>query len=95
MIPAESERRYAMNSDDDIPVLRDAVARKPARGLEPAQIDELCEELSAGAQALVEHLVEQALQENMQILRTRLKNELSSELPALIEKTVSEKLKAD
>ena len=49
-------------SDDDIPVLRDAVARKP-RGLSAEQIDELIDSLSAESWVLIDKLVQESLKE--------------------------------
>jgi len=78
-------------SDDDIPVLRDAVARKP-RGLSAEQIDELIDSLSAESWVLIDKLVQESLKEAEETLLVRINDRLSEELPSLIEKTVREQL---
>jgi hypothetical protein len=80
-----------MSDDDDIPVLRDAVARRP-RGLSAEQIDELCDSLSAEAWVLIDKLISDSLKEAEDALRVRINDRLSDELPSLIEKTVREQL---
>ncbi|MDP6437521.1 MAG: hypothetical protein QF790_07690 [Gammaproteobacteria bacterium] len=81
-----------MSSDDEIPVLRDAVARKPRPGLNAEQIDDLCDSLNAKAWVLIDKLVGDALQEVEDALRLKINDRLSEELPELIEDTVREKL---
>ncbi len=78
-------------SDDDIPVLRDAVARKP-RGLSAEQIDELIDSLSTESWVLIDKLVQESLKEAEETLLVRINDRLSEELPSLIEKTVREQL---
>ncbi len=81
-----------MSSDDEIPVLRDAVARKPRPGLSAKQIDELCDNLNAKAWVLIDNLICETLQEAEEALRLKINDRLSEELPELIEDTVREKL---
>jgi len=82
-----------MSDDDDhIPVLRDAVARKPKLTLTPEQIDELCDSLSAEAWVLLDKLLAEALREAEESIRFKINDRLSDEFPALIEKTLREKL---
>jgi hypothetical protein len=83
-----------MSDDDDIPVLRDAVARRP-RGLSPEQIDELIDSLSAETWVLIDKLVTESLKEAEEALLVRINDRLSDELPSLIEKTVREQLEED
>ena len=86
-------------SDDDIPVLRDAVARRPRGNLNQEQVDEICDNISATAAILIDKLVAEALREVLedaeQELRARLDERLKDELPALVEKTLREKLRTD
>ncbi len=82
-------------SDDDIPVLRDAVARKPQQGLTPEQIDELCDSLSANTRLLIDKLIAEAMPEAEEAMRIQINDRLNDELPALIENTLREKLSND
>ena len=82
-------------SDDDIPVLRDAVARKPRGRLNQDQVDEICDSLSDDARDLIDKLVAEALREAEADIRERLNERLKDELPALVEKTLSAKLRND
>lgn len=82
-------------SDDDIPVLRDAVARKPRGRLNQEQIDEICAGISADAQALIDNLVAEALREAETELRARLNERLQDEIPALVEKALRDTLQSD
>ncbi|MGI9289857.1 MAG: hypothetical protein ACR2QG_01110, partial [Gammaproteobacteria bacterium] len=77
------------------PVLREAVARKPQATLSQAEIDELCDRLSAEAWVLIDKLLAEALREAEESLRFRINDRLSDDLPALIEKTLRERLGAD
>lgn len=81
-----------MSDDDDIPVLHDVVARKPQVSFSPEQIDELCDGLSAEAWVLLDKLLAEALREAEESIRIKINDRLSDELPALIEKTLREKL---
>ena len=82
-----------MSSDDkDIPVLRDAVARKQATRLSPDQIDEVIDSLSAAAWVLIDKLLAEALRDAEETLRLQINDRLSDEFPALVEKTLREKL---
>jgi uncharacterized protein (DUF2267 family) len=81
-----------MSSDDDIPVLRDAVARRKTARFSQEQIDEICSKLTADAWVMLGSLLEDALQEAEDNLRIRINDRLSNEFPALIEKTLREKL---
>ena len=81
-----------MNSDDDIPVLRDAVSRRARAALPREQLDELCDSLSAQVWVLLDRLMAEALQEAEENLRVRLNDRLNQELPGLIETAVRDKL---
>jgi len=83
-----------MSDDEDIPVLREAVARKPQATLSQEEIDELCDSLSAEAWVLIDKLLAEALREAEESLRFRINDRLSDDLPALIEKTLRERLGA-
>ena len=82
-------------SDDDIPVLRDAVARKPRGNLNQDQIDEICDSISAEAWVLIDKLVAEALREAEEELRIRLNERLKDEFPALVENALRDKLQSD
>jgi hypothetical protein len=82
-------------SDDVIPVLREAVARKPKISLSPEQLDELCDSLSAEAWVLIDKLLADALREAGETLRFQINDRLSNEFPALIEKTLRDRLAGD
>jgi hypothetical protein len=84
-----------MSDDDDIPVLRKAVARKPQARLSQQDIDELCDSLSAEAWILIDKLLAEALREAEESLRFRINDRLSDDLPALIEKTLRERFGAE
>ena len=81
-----------MSSDDDIPVLRDAVIRRQSARLTPAQVDDLCDSINVAARSLVDSLLAEGLRECEAILRAQINDRLSDELPALIEKAVQDKL---
>ena len=81
-----------MSDDDEIPVLREAVARERQPGLTPEQIDEVCDGLSAEAWVLLDKLIADALRDIEETLRFKINERLSDELPALVEKTLREKL---
>ena len=83
-----------MSDDEDIPVLREAVVRKPQATLSQEEIDELCDSLSAEAWVLIDKLLAEALREAEESLRFRINDRLSDDLPALIEKTLRERLGA-
>ena len=83
-----------MSDDEDIPVLREAVARKPQATLSQDEIDELCDSLSAEAWVLIDKLLAEALREAEESLRFRINDRLSDDLPGLIEKTLRERLGA-
>jgi hypothetical protein len=80
------------DSSDNIPVLRDAVARRPAPHLSNEQIDEICDSISAQAWVLIDKLLVEALREAEETLRIKIKDRLSEDFPALIEKALQEKL---
>jgi hypothetical protein len=82
-------------SDDEIPVLRNAVARKPQGTLSAEQVDELCDSLSAETWVLIDKLLAEALRETEEALRFKINDRLNDELPALIEKALREKLSAE
>ena len=80
-------------NDDDIPVLRDAViVRRQSTRLSPAQIDTLCDSINVAARALIDNLLAEGLRECEAILRAQINDRLSDELPAMIEKTLRDKL---
>ena len=81
-----------MSDDDDIPVLREAIARKPQTVLNQEQIDELCDGISAEAWVLIDKLIAEALREAEETIRFRINDRLSDDLPALIEKSLRERL---
>ena len=81
-----------MSNDNDIPVLRDAVARRPANQLSPEQIDDVCDRLSAEAWVLLDKMLAEALREAEENIRIMMNDRLSAEFPALIEKTLQEAL---
>lgn len=80
------------DNDDDIPVLREAVARKPQPSLSQVQVDELCDSISAEAWVLIDKLIAEALREAEESIRFRINDRLSDDLPALIEKSLRERL---
>lgn len=79
-------------SDDDIPVLTDAVRRPSAGKLSEEQIDALCDSLAADTWVLLDGLIDTALRNAQDGLRLQLNERLGDELPALIERTLREKL---
>jgi hypothetical protein len=81
-----------MSNDNDIPVLRDAVARRPTSQLSPEQIDDVCDRLSAEASVLLDKMLAEALREAEENIRTMMNDRLSAEFPSLIEKTLQEAL---
>jgi hypothetical protein len=81
-----------MSSDDDIPILRDAVARRTSARLSPAQIDALCDSINVSSRALVDSLLAEGLRECEAILRAQINDRLSDELPALIERAMRDSL---
>jgi hypothetical protein len=83
-----------MSDDDDIPVLREVVARKPQVTLSQEEIDQLCDSISADAWVLIDKLLAEALREAEESLRFKINDRLSDDLPALIEKTLRERLGA-
>ena len=81
-----------MSEDDDIPVLRDAVARRQPLKLSSAEIDEICAGVNAAASELVDKLLAEAMREAEYTLRMQVNERLKDELPTLIEKTLQETL---
>ena len=81
-----------MNNDDDIPILRDAVIRKHSPQLGPKDIDEICAGINAATSELIDKLLAEAVREAENTLRLQISDRLNDELPALIEKTLQEKL---
>jgi hypothetical protein len=81
-----------MSDDDDIPTLTEAVARKAGSRLTPEQIDDICDSLSAEAWVLIDRLLAEALRQAEENLRVQINDRLNHEFPALIEKTLREKL---
>ena len=80
------------SSDDEIPVLRDAVARRKPSKLSSEQIDDICDSINAEAWVLIDKLLAEALQEAEERIRIVINDRLSHELPALISKALQEKL---
>ncbi|MCP4002033.1 MAG: hypothetical protein GY727_14075 [Gammaproteobacteria bacterium] len=78
-------------NEDEIPVLRNAVARKVEETLSQEQVDELCDSLNAETSALIDELLVEALQKTEEALRFKINDRLSNELPVLIEKTLRKK----
>ena len=87
-----TDQRQLMSDDDDIPVLRDAVARRQPLKLSPEEIDELCADINAAAAELIDKLLAEAMREAEYTLRQQVNERLTDELPMLIEKTLQDKL---
>lgn len=81
-----------MEQDEEIPVLTEAVRRKPGREISGEQIDELCDSLAAEAWVLLDGLIAESLRDFEDKLRVSINDRLGDELPQLIEKTIHEKL---
>ena len=81
-----------MSDDDDIPVLRDAVARRQPLKLSPEEIDDICAGINTAAAELIDKLLAEAMREAEYTLRLQVNERLSDELPELIEKTLQENL---
>ncbi len=81
-----------MNNDDDIPVLRDAVARKHSPQLSTEEIDAISASINAAASELIDKLLAEAMREAENTLRLQINDRLNDELPVLIEKNLPEKL---
>jgi hypothetical protein len=81
-----------MSEDDDIPVLRDAVARRQQLKLSSDEIDEICAGVNAAASELVDKLLAEAMREAEYTLRMQVNERLKDELPTLIEKALQETL---
>ena len=81
-----------MSEDDDIPVLRDAVARRQPLKLSSDEIDEICAGVNAAASELVDKLLAEAMREAEYTLRMQVNERLKDELPTLIEKALQETL---
>ena len=80
-----------MTDDDDIPVLKDAVARRSPR-LTPKQLDEICASVSEATARLVNSLLAEAMQTVATSIREEISEQLDDELPELIEKTIHKQL---
>ena len=78
-------------NDDDIPILRDAVARRAGESLSEAQLDDVADRLIAATRQLVDELLEGALQEAEDVLRIRLAERLNDELPGLIDNVLRDR----
>ena len=78
--------------DEEIPVLTEAVRRKPGRDLSTEQIDEICDSLAAEAWVMLDGLIAESLRDIEEELRIKINDRLGDELPRLIEKTLHEKL---
>ena len=81
-----------MVHDDEIPILTDAVSRRSRGQLSGDQVDELCDGIAAETWVLVDSLISDALRDIEDQLRVKINDQLGDHLPALIEKTVREKL---
>jgi len=81
-----------MDHDEEIPVLTEAVRRKPGREISSAQIDELCDGLTAETWVLLDGLIAESLRDLEDKLRVSINDRLGDELPQLIEKALHEKL---
>ena len=79
-----------MSDDDDIPVLRDAVARRQTLKLSPDEIDDLCAGVNAAASELIDKLLAEAMREAEYTLRLQINERLNDELPTLIERALQE-----
>lgn len=84
-----------MQDDDDIPVLRDAVARRAQSGLSQEDVDDICDVVNAEAWVLIDKIIAEALREVEGQLRDRISDRLSDEFPALIDRILREKLAAE
>ena len=84
-----------MSDDDEIPVLREAVTRKPQPSLSQDKIDELCDCISAEAWVLIDKLIAEALREAEESIRFRINDRLSDDLPTIIEKALREQLQSE
>ena len=60
--------------------------------LSPEEIDEICSGINAAASELIDKLLAEAMREAENTLRLQIDDRLNDELPALIEKTLHEKL---
>jgi len=80
-----------MTDDDDIPVLKDAVARRSPR-LTAKQLDEICASVSEATAHLVNSLLAEAMQTVATSIREEISEQLDDELPELIEKTIHKQL---
>ena len=78
-------------SDDDIPILRDAVARRASESLSEAQLDDVADRLIAATRQLVDELLEGALREAEDVLRIRLAERLNDELPGRIDNVLRDR----
>ena len=80
-------------TDDDIPVLRDAIHRKQDGALSQEDIDAICTEINEAATELVDKLLAEALLEAENTLRSQIDERVSDELPALVEKILLARLR--
>lgn len=78
-------------NDDDIPVLRDAVARRTGEGLSDEQLDDVTDRLITATRDLVDELLEGALRDAEDVLRIRLTERLNDELPGLIDNVLRDR----
>lgn len=88
-------KRMAHEDDTDIPILTDAVRRRTQGELSREQIDELCDGLAAATWVMLDRLIAEAMADIEEQLRLNINDRLGDELPALIEKTLREKLAGD
>ena len=78
-------------NDDDIPVLRDAVARRAGDTLRQEQLDDVADRLITATRQLIDELLEGALQDAEDVLRIRLAERLNDELPGLIDNVLRDR----
>ena len=84
-----------MSNEDDIPVLRDAVAGKTAATIDQERLDSISDNLSIQARELLDELLIEGLREAEESLRRSIGNRLNDELPTLIDNVLREQLGKD
>jgi hypothetical protein len=84
-----------MSDEDDIPVLRNVVARQPLITLTPEQLDEVCDNVKTQARELVYQILEDGLREAEESLYQNISDRLNNELPALIDSVLRNRLDRD
>ena len=84
-----------MSDDDDIPVLRDAIARRPSTPVTQEQLDDICDSVGTQTRELLDELLAEGLREAEESLRKSIGDRLNDELPALIDTVLRDKLAKD